>query len=86
VAVVLRSLTGKDQTSLTLSSYSLPTKNLTYTSFSDISKAIAESRVLGGVHYRHSIEPSFTLGGKVGDKVLQAYGEKTTQRNLRVTA
>ena len=44
--------------------------NRTYNSFSELKKAIGDSRVYGGIHYQASCDKGTLMGEKVAQNVL----------------
>jgi hypothetical protein len=45
----------------------------TYTKFNDIEKEIADARVLGGMHFRHSLMNGAQLGRKVAKNLVKSF-------------
>jgi hypothetical protein len=79
----LAGIVGSDNFTTRFMSPALPNVTLSYGSFSNVTDTIATSRVMAGLHYRHSIAPSLALGKAVANKVLEAFMEKPVQRRLR---
>jgi hypothetical protein len=63
-----------ENTSLTLHSYNLNTDRV-YPNLRSIERDALESRIWGGLHFRHAMDDSYAIGHKVADLALRKLGD-----------